>query len=140
MGTSVSIDIEIKGFRMNGPIPVVPNSDFQGVIYQMFSLKNNFSQILRDVRIIINGSSIGSNERVGAYCNESGTTWPTTIVTGGLLGIGNPRVIDLGVNQVPTGYTLTFTGFNIEDGTIGTTRVMINDDGTDPQVVTIQVN
>jgi hypothetical protein len=141
MGTSVSLEIEIKGYRMNGAIPVVPNSDFQGTIYQTVSLKNNFSPIMRDVRVIVTGSGIGNNERIGAYCNETGTVWPTTIVTtSGVFGLGAPRVIDLGVNQVPTGYTLTFTGYNVDDGTVGTTRVLVNDDGVDPQIVTVLVN
>ncbi|MBF0408484.1 MAG: carboxypeptidase regulatory-like domain-containing protein [Candidatus Riflebacteria bacterium] len=138
IGTSVTIDAQIKGFRMNGPVPVTPNSDFQGIIYQNLSLKSNFSQILRDVRLVVNGNNIGLNERIGGYCNETGTVWPQTIVTGGILS--SPRVVDLGVNQVPTGYTLTFTGFNVDDGTIGTSRVIINDDGVDPQIVTVQVN
>ncbi|MDD2999538.1 MAG: carboxypeptidase regulatory-like domain-containing protein, partial [Candidatus Riflebacteria bacterium] len=43
-GTSVSIEVELKGYRMNGPVVVYPNGDFQGTIYQTFSLKNNFSQ------------------------------------------------------------------------------------------------
>jgi len=140
MGTSVSLEVEIKGFRMNGAVPVVPNSDFQGVIYQTLSLKNNFSPILRDVRVVVTGTNINSGERLGAYCQETGTVWPTTTVTNPAGSIGTPRVVDLGTNQVPTGYTLTFKGYNVDDGTIGTERVMVNDDGVDPQIVTIPVN
>ncbi|MFZ2957795.1 MAG: carboxypeptidase-like regulatory domain-containing protein [Candidatus Ozemobacteraceae bacterium] len=138
MGTSVSVDVQVKGYRMNGPIPVTPNSDFQGVIYQTLSIKNNFSPIMRDVRLVVNGNNIGNNSRIGGYCNESGAVWPQTTVTGGILSA--PRVIDMGVNQVPTGYTLTFTGFNVDTGTIGTSRVLVNDDGVDPQIVSVQIN
>jgi len=138
MGTSVSIEATIKGYRMNGPIPVVPNSDFQGIIYQTLSLKTNFAPIMRDVRLVVTGVNIRNNERVGGYCNETGTVWATTISTGGGIGgLGAPRVIDLGTNQVPTGYTLTFTGYDVEDGSVGTAQVLVNDDGTDAQIVTI---
>jgi len=141
MGTSVSLEAQIKGFRMNGSLPVVPNSDFQGSIYVSLSLKNNFAQILRDVRVIVNSTNITSGDRVGAYCNETGTVWPTVAVSGtGTLGTSNMRIVDLGVNQVPTGYKLTFTGFNMDTGSIGTTPDFVNDDGTDAQIVTIQVN
>lgn len=140
MGTSVTVECTIKGYRMNSPIPIVPNSDFQGVIYQNFSLRTNFTPIMRDVRIIITGTSISNNDRVGAYCNETGTIWSPITVTGGTFGFGVPRVIDLGVNQVPTGYTLSFTGYIVEQGRTGTVQVQVNDDGPDPQIVTIQVS
>ncbi len=140
MGTTVSLECTIKGYRMNGAIQVVPNSDFQGVIYQTLSLKTNFAAIMRDVRVVVNGTSLSNNDRVGAYCNETGTMWPATIVTGGTLGFGVPQVIDLGINQVPTGYTLSFTGYIVEDGRTNTVSVRVNDDGTDPQVVTIPVS
>ncbi|HNV69857.1 MAG TPA: carboxypeptidase-like regulatory domain-containing protein, partial [Candidatus Ozemobacteraceae bacterium] len=55
IGVSVTIEAQILGYRMNGPIPVTPNGDFQGVIYQPVSLKNNFAQIYRDVRVILVG-------------------------------------------------------------------------------------
>lgn len=138
MGTSISLEAQVKGYRMNGPIPVTPNSDFQGVIYQTLSLKTNFSAIMRDVRLMVNGTGIGNNERVGGYCNQTGVTWPTTIVTGGIFNV--PRVVDLGVNQVPTGYTLTFTVFNVDDGTVGTVNILINDDGVDAQIVNVSVS
>lgn len=138
IGTSVTIDAQIKGYRMNGPIPVTPNSDFQGVIYQTLSLKNNFAPIMRDVRLVLNGNTFSDRDRVGGYCNETGAVWPQTILTGGTFNA--PRVVDMGINQVPTGYTLTFTGFNVDDGTVGTNRVLVNDDGADPQIVTVQVN
>jgi hypothetical protein len=41
---------------------------------------------------------------------------------------------------VPTGYTLTFSGYIVGEGTINSKEVMVNDDGADPQIVTIQVN
>ena len=137
IGTSISLSAEIPGYRMNGAIPIVPNADFQGTIYQTLSLKNNFAQIMRDVRIILNGTTISNNDRVGAFCKETGTTWPTTVVTGGAFSA--PQVIDLGVNAMPTGYTLNFTGFVVEDGRIGNTPALVNDDGTDPQIVTISL-
>ena len=137
IGTSISLTAEIPGYRMNGAIPIVPNADFQGTIYQTLSLKNNFAQIMRDVRVILNGTSISNNDRVGAFCKETGTTWPTTVVTGGVFAA--PQVVDLGVNQVPTGYELNFTGFIIDDGIIGNESERINDDGTDPQIVTISL-
>ncbi|OQA05215.1 MAG: hypothetical protein BWY66_02641 [bacterium ADurb.Bin374] len=140
MGTTVSLEAEIKGYRMNGAIPVVPNSDFQGVIYQTLSLKTNFSPILRDVRVVVIGTNINNGERIGAYCQETGTVWATTTVTNSGLLTTTPKVVDLGTNQVPTGYTLTFKGYNVDDGTFGTESPMINDDGVDPQIVTIQVN
>lgn len=140
MGTTVSLEAEIKGYRMNGAVPVVPNSDFQGVIYQTLSLKTNFSPILRDVRVIVIGPNINNGERVGAYCQETGTVWATTTVTNSGLWATTPKVVDLGTNQVPTGYTLTFRGFNVDDGSAGTESPMINDDGVDPQIVTISVN
>jgi uncharacterized lipoprotein NlpE involved in copper resistance len=140
-GTSVSIEAEIKGYRMNGPVVVYPNGDFQGTLYQTFSLKNNFVQILRDVRIIISGNSITTNDFVGAFCEETGTQWAQTIVTNPPgWTIGTPRVIDLGINKVPTGYTLHFTGFIVGDGATATIEKRIDDDGSDPQIVTIQVN
>ncbi|GAB4272257.1 MAG: hypothetical protein Kow0029_10740 [Candidatus Rifleibacteriota bacterium] len=140
-GTSVSIEAEIKGYRMNGPVVVYPSGDFQGTIYQTFSLKNNFAQIMRDVRVIISGSGISTNDFVGAYCEQTGTQWPQTIVTNPPgFTIGTPKVIDLGTNQIPTGYTLTFSGYIVGAGVITSKEVRINDDGTDPQVVTIQVN
>ncbi|MGM0598623.1 MAG: carboxypeptidase-like regulatory domain-containing protein, partial [Candidatus Rifleibacteriota bacterium] len=140
-GTSVSIEAEIKGYRMNGPVVVYPSGDFQGTIYQKFSLKNNFSQIMRDVRIIVSGNGISTNDFVGALCEQTGTQWPQTIVSNPPgFTIGTPRVIDLGTNQMPTGYTLTFSGYIVGEGAISSKDVMVNDDGTDPQIVTIQVN
>jgi hypothetical protein len=140
-GTSVSIEAEIKGYRMNGPVVVYPSGDFQGTIYQTFSLKNNFSQIMRDVRVIVSGGGISTNDFVGAFCEETGTQWPQTIVSNPPgFTIGTPRVIDLGTNQIPTGYTLTFSGYIVGAGTIMEKEVRINDDGADPQIVTIQVN
>lgn len=140
MGTSVSIDVEVKGYRINGPIPVVPNGDFQGVIHQSFSLRTNFSAIMREVRIVVTGGNISNNDRIGAYCNETGTVWPTTVVSSAGLLTGAPRVIDLGTNSVPTGYTLSFTAYNVGSGNTGVERVMINNDGANPQIVTIRVN
>ncbi|HNW36577.1 MAG TPA: carboxypeptidase-like regulatory domain-containing protein [Candidatus Ozemobacteraceae bacterium] len=140
MGTTVSLEAQINGYRMNGPVPIVPNSDFQGVIYQALSLKNNFSPILRDVRIVIIGSGINNGERVGAFCEETGTVWPTTTVTNSGLLTTTPRVVDLGTNQVPTGYEFTFRGYNVDDGTSGVETPLINDDGVDAQIVTIRVN
>ncbi len=140
MGVSASIEIEVKGFRMNGSVLVVPNSDFEGTIYQTFSLKNNFAAIMRDVRVMVVGTNISSGDRVGAYCNESGAIWPTTVASGNVINSNTQRVIDLGVNQVPTGYTLTFTGFNVDDGTYGTVNVFVNDDGVDPQIVNLPVS
>lgn len=140
MGTTVSLEAQINGYRMNGAVPVVPNSDFQGVIYQTLSLKTNFSPILRDVRVVVIGTNINNGERIGAYCQETGAVWATTTVTNSGLLTTTPKVVDLGTNQVPTGYTLTFKGFNVDDGTFGTESPMVNDDGVDPQIVTIQVN
>lgn len=140
-GTSVSIEAEIKGYRMNGPVVVYPSGDFQGTIYQTFSLKNNFAQIMRDVRLIVSGGGITTNDYVGGFCEQSGTQWPQTIVTNPPgFTVGTPRVIDLGTQQLPTGYTLTFSGYIVGAGTITSKDVLINDDGTDPQIVTIQVN
>lgn len=140
-GTSVSITAEIKGYRMNGPVVVYPSGDFQGTLYQTFSLKNNFSQILRDVRIIVHGTNINTNDFVGAYCEQTGTQWAQTIVTNPPgFTIGTPRVIDLGTNQVPTGYALDFRGYVTGQGAIGEENdVMVNDDGADAQIVTIQL-
>jgi len=140
-GVSVSVEAEIKGYRMNGPIVVYPSGDFQGTIYQTFSLKNNFSPIMRDVRVIISGNGITTNDFVGAFCEETGTQWAQTIVTNPPgWTIGTPRVIDLGTNQVPTGYTLTFSGYIVGNGTVSSEDVLVNDDGADAQIVTIQVN
>lgn len=140
-GVSVSIEAEIKGYRMNGPIVVYPSGDFQGTIYQTFSLKNNFSPIMRDVRIIIMGESIRTNDFVGAFCQETGTQWAQTIVTNPPgWTIGTPRVIDLGTNQVPTGYELNFVGYIVGDGKSNTETKRVDDDGAEAQVVTIQVN
>ena len=140
-GVSVSIEAEIKGYRMNGPVVVYPSGDFQGSIYQTFSLKNNFSPIMRDVRIVVSGNGITTNDFVGAFCEQTGTQWAQTIVTNPQgWTIGTPRVIDLGTNQVPTGYTLTFCGYVVGDGTTTTRDVLVNDDGADAQIVTIQVN
>jgi hypothetical protein len=140
-GTSVSIEAEIKGYRMNGPVVVYPSGDFEGTIYQTFSLKNNFAQIMRDIRVIVSGTGITTNDFVGAFCEQTGTQWAQTIVTNPSgFTIGTPRVIDLGINQVPTGFTLTFSGYIVGAGTITSKEVLINDDGSDPQIVTIQVN
>ena len=140
-GTSVSIEAEIKGYRMNGPVVVYPSGDFQGTIYQTFSLKNNFAQIMRDVRLVVSGSGITANDYVGAFCEQTGTQWSQTIVTNPPgFTVGTPRVIDLNTQQIPTGYTLTFSGYIVGAGTITSKDVLINDDGTDAQIVTIQVN
>ncbi|MEW6711184.1 MAG: carboxypeptidase regulatory-like domain-containing protein [Candidatus Riflebacteria bacterium] len=140
-GTSVSIEAEIKGYRMNGPVVVYPSGDFQGTIYQTFSLKNNFAQIMRDVRLVVSGNGITTNDYVGGFCEQTGTQWPQTIVTNPPgFTLGTPRVIDLGTQQIPTGYTLSFSGYIVGAGTITTEEVRINDDGTDAQIVTIQVN
>ena len=138
-GVSVSIEAEIKGYRMNGPIVVYPSGDFQGTIYQTFSLKNNFSPIMRDVRVIVSGTNITTNDFVGAFCEETGTQWAQTIVTNPPgFTIGTPRVIDLGTNQMPTGYALTFKGYVTGQGTVfSRPNVMINDDGADAQIVMI---
>jgi hypothetical protein len=126
---------------MNGPVVVYPSGDFQGTLYQTFSLKNNFSQIMRDVRVIVSGNGINTNDFVGAFCEQTGTQWPQTIVTNPAgWTIGTPRVIDLGTNQIPTGYTLTFSGYITGNGTVTSKEVMVNDDGADAQIVTIQVN
>ncbi len=140
-GTSVSISAEIKGYRMNGPIVVYPTGDFQGTLYQTFSLKNNFSPIMRDVRLIISGNGINTNDFVGGFCEQTGTQWPQTIVTNPPgFTIGTPRVIDLGTNQIPTGYTLEFGGYVTGQGIVRTKPVLVNDDGADAQIVTIEVN
>lgn len=140
-GVSVSIEAEVKGYRMNGPIVVYPSGDFQGTIYQTFSLKNNFSPIMRDVRVIITGENIRTNDFVGAYCQETGTRWAQTIVTNPPgWTIGTPRVIDLGTNQVPTGYDLTFVGYIVGDGKSNDDTIRVDDDGAEAQIVTIQVN
>ncbi len=140
-GTSVSIEAEIKGYRMNGPVVVYPSGDFQGTIYQTFSLKNNFAQIMRDVRLVISGGGISTNDYVGGFCEQTGTQWPQTIVTNPPgFTLTTPKVIDLGTQQIPTGYTLTFSGYIVGIGTITSKEVLINDDGSDPQIVTVQVN
>lgn len=140
-GTSVSITAEIKGYRMNGPVVVYPTGDFQGTLYQTFSLKNNFSQIMRDVRVIVHGTNINTNDYVGAYCEQTGTQWAQTIVTNPPgFTVGTPRVIDLGTNQMPTGYSFNFRGYVTGQGSIGEKAgVMIDDDGADAQIVTIQL-
>lgn len=139
-GTSVSISAEIKGYRMNGPVIVYPSGDFQGTLYQTFSLKNNFSPIMRDIRVIVSGNGINTNDFIGAFCEQTGTQWAQTIVTNPPGAIGVPRVVDLGTNQIPTGYTLTFTGYITGRGTVTSKDVLVNDDGADAQIVTIQVN
>ncbi len=139
-GTSVSIEVSLLGYKMNSPITVYPESDFQGTIYQNFSLKSNFSQILRDVRIYYSNNSISSGDRVGAYCEQTGTRWPETTVTNPVgLTLGTPQVVDLGTQAIPTGYTLKFVGYMVENaaGTLSN-EVVINDDGSEAQVVTIR--
>ncbi len=138
-GTSVSIEVELLGYRMNSPITVYPNSDFQGTIYQNFDLKNNFSAITRDVRIIYMSSTISSGDRVGAYCEQTGTRWPEVTVTNPSgLTLGTPEVVDLGTQALPTGFD--FVGYMLEDssGTHTATGVKINDDGSEAQIVTIK--
>lgn len=137
IGYSVSLEAEVRGYRMNSPILITPTGDFQGVVYQTLSLKNHFSPIMRDVRLYLYGSTISNNDRVGGFCNESGAEWPQRVVTGGVFAA--PSVVDLGVNQVPTGYNFTFTGYNVDDGNMGTTNVQVSDDGTSPQVVRVQL-
>ncbi len=137
-GLSVSIDAEIKGYRMNSPIAVYPNGDFQGTIYQTFSLKNNFSAIMREVRVVFRSSSISTNDRVGAYCEETGTRWPETILTNPSGVFGTPQVVDLGTQYLPTGYTFTFVGYVVENANAKSEkRVMVNDDGPEAQIVSI---
>lgn len=140
-GTSVSIEVELRGYRMNGPIVVHPPADFQGKVYQNFSLKNNFAQIMRDVKLIISGSGISANDTIGAFCEETGTEWPSTIVSAtGFFGGGTPRVVDLGTNSIPSGYRFTFTGYVVDSGNTSSKDVLVSDDGASPQIVTIQVN
>lgn len=137
MGTSVTVEVEVRGYRMNSPILVTPNGDFQGVLYQSFSLQNNFSPILRDVRMFVFGNNIGNTNRVGGYCNETGAEWPVRTVTS-VLGSPN-RVVDLGIVQVPTGYIFNFTGYNVDNGTMGNASAFISDDGAAAQTVKIQL-
>jgi hypothetical protein len=139
-GTSVSIEVEIKGYKLNSPISIYPDADFQGTIYQNLSLKSNFSQIMREVRVYYSNNSINSGDRVGAYCEETGTKWPETTITNPAgLTLGTPQVIDLGTQAVPTGYYLTFVGYMAENaaGTL-TNKVLVNDDGALAQIVTIK--
>ncbi len=139
-GTSVSLEVEIKGYKMNSPISVYPDADFQGTIYQNLSLKSNFSQIMREVRVFYSDGSINSGDRVGAYCEETGTRWPeTTISNPPGWTLGTPQVIDLGTQAVPTGYVLTFVGYMMENAN-GThsNSVLVNDDGSLAQIVTIK--
>lgn len=140
-GTSVAIEVELLGYRMNSPITVYPASDFQGTIYQNFDLKNNFSAITRDVRIFYMSSTISSGDRVGAYCEQTGTRWPEVTVTNPAgLTLGTPQVVDLGTQALPTGYSFDFVGYMMEDssGTHTATGVKINDDGAEAQIVTIK--
>ena len=140
-GTSVAIDVELLGYRINSPITVYPNSDFQGTIYQDFSIKNNFSAITRDVRIYYMSSTLSSGDRVGAYCEQTGTRWPEVTVTNPSgITLGTPQVIDLGTQAMPTGYEFDFVGYMLEDssGTHTATGVKINDDGSEAQIVTIK--
>ncbi len=140
-GTSVAIEVELLGYRMNSPITVYPDSDFQGTIYQNFDLKNNFSAITRDVRVYYMSSTISSGDRVGAYCEQTGTRWPEVTVTNPAgLTLGTPQVVDLGTQALPTGYAFDFVGYMLEDssGTHTATGVKINDDGSDAQIVTIK--
>lgn len=138
-GMSVTIDAEIKGYRMNSPIAVYPNGDFQGTIYQTFSLKNNFSAIMREVRVVYSNAAIGTNDRVGAYCEETGTRWPETILTNPTgTALGTPEIVDLGTQYMPTGYTFTFVGYIVENASSkGTVSKFINDDGAEAQIVSI---
>ncbi len=138
-GMSVTIDAEIKGYRMNSPIAIYPNGDFQGTIYQTFSLKNNFSAIMREVRVVYSNAAIGTNDRVGAYCEETGTRWPETIVTNPTgTTLGTPEIVDLGTQYMPTGYTFTFVGYIVENASSkGTASKAINDDGSEAQIVSI---
>ncbi len=140
-GTSVAIEVELLGYRMNSPITIYPDSDFQGTIYQNFDLKNNFSAITRDVRIFYMSSTISSGDRVGAYCEQTGTRWPEVTVTNPAgLTLGTPQVVDLGTQALPTGYAFDFVGYMLEDssGTHTATGVKINDDGAEAQIVTIK--
>ncbi len=140
-GTTVAIEVELLGYKMNSPINISTDSDFQGTIYQNFDLKNNFSAITRDVRIYYMSSTISSGDRVGAYCEQTGTRWPEVTVTNPAgLTLGTPQVIDLGTQALPTGYAFDFVGYMLEDssGTHTATGVKINDDGSEAQIVTIK--
>lgn len=140
-GTSVAIDVELLGYNINSPITVYPDADFQGTIYQDFSIKNNFSPIMRDVRVFYMSSTISSGDRVGAYCEETGTRWPEVTVTNPTgITLGTPQVIDLGTMAMPTGYSFNFVGYMLEDssGTHTASGVKINDDGSEAQIVTIK--
>ena len=140
-GTSVAIEVELLGYRMNSPITVYPASDFQGTIYQNFDLKNNFSAITREVRIFYMSSTISSGDRVGAYCEQTGTRWPEVTVTNPAgLTLGTPQVVDLGTQALPTGYAFDFVGYMMEDssGTHTASGIKINDDGAEAQIVTIK--
>lgn len=140
-GTSVAIDVELLGYRINSPITVYPDSDFQGTIYQDFSIKNNFSAITRDVRVYYMSSTISSGDRVGAYCEQTGTRWSEVTVTNPSgVTLGTPQVVDLGTQAMPTGYAFDFVGYMLEDssGTHTATGVKINDDGAEAQIVTIK--
>lgn len=139
-GTSVSLEVEIRGYKLNSPISIYPDADFQGTIYQNLSLKSNFSQIMREIRVFYSNNSINSGDRVGAYCEETGTQWPETTITNPTgLTLGTPQVIDLGTQAVPTGYYLTFVGYMTENaaGTL-TNKVLVSDDGALAQIVTIK--
>lgn len=140
-GTSVAIEVELLGYRLNSPITIYPDSNFQGTIYQDFSIKNNFSAITREVRIYYMSSTISSGDRVGAYCEQTGHRWPEVTVTNPAgVTLGTPQVIDLGTQALPTGYAFNFVGYMVEDssGTHTATGVKINDDGSEAQIVTIK--
>ncbi len=140
-GTSVAIDVELLGYRMNSSITVYPDSDFQGTMYQDFSIKNNFSAIMRDVRIMYTSSTLSSGDRVGAYCEQTGTRWAEVTVTNPTgVTLGTPQTIDLGTMAMPTGYSFDFVGYMLEDssGLHTATGVKINDDGSEAQIVTIK--
>ena len=74
-----------------------------------------------------------------AYCEETGTRWPETILTNPTgSALGTPEIVDLGTQYMPTGYTFTFVGYIVEQGdSKRTVSKLINDDGAEAQIVSI---
>ena len=94
---------------------------------------------MREVRVVYSNAALGTNDRVGAYCEETGTRWPETILTNPTgTALGTPEIVDLGTQYMPTGYTFTFVGYIVEQGdSKRTVSKLINDDGAEAQIVSI---
>jgi len=128
-GATAEISVNLKGYRMHAPITVYSTGNFSGQKHQKISLRNNLSPVMRNVRVTVSSNSWSNGNQVGTNCRETGAKWgPTTVVSTGWLNSSN-GIVDLGIQSLPTAYTLTFDAFSDGGATLQTQTLSIPEDG-----------